>query len=137
MNTFHLEILSPERVFYTGECVSIVIPISDGMLGIMANHSPLSAAIPDGELSFTKPSGEKVICAVSNGIADVTDNRVRVLCETALSPDEIDADKERRDAEKATDEIKKKQSKVDYKLWQLSFNRSINRLKVKKNKINF
>ena len=42
---FHLEILSPERTFYNGDCVSLMVPISDGMLGIMAGHTPLTAAI--------------------------------------------------------------------------------------------
>ena len=46
---FHLEILSPERTFYNGDCVTLMVPISDGMLGIMAGHTPLTAAIVDGE----------------------------------------------------------------------------------------
>ena len=53
MKSFHLEILSPERNFYTGECISLVVPISDGMLGIMAGRTPLTAAISDGEVIFT------------------------------------------------------------------------------------
>lgn len=130
MDTFYLEILSPERVFYKGECHSLVIPISDGMIGIMAHHTPLTAAIPDGEISFTKPDGERVICAVTRGMADVNDNRVRVLCESALTPDEIDTEAERREAETAKNELKKKQSHKDYLLWQFSFNKAVNRLKV-------
>ncbi len=136
METFHLEILSPERAFYTGDAVSMVIPTSDGMMGIMANHSPLAAAIPDGAISFTKPSGEKVICAVNRGMVDVGDNRVILLCESALSPDEIDEEAERRELELSKSEMKKEQSKKDYKLWKLSFDQSVNRLKVKKNQKN-
>ena len=36
---FQLEILTPERAFYRGECISVIVPVSDGMLGIMANHT--------------------------------------------------------------------------------------------------
>ena len=36
MRTFHLEILNPERVFYRGDCVSLIVPNSEGMLGEMA-----------------------------------------------------------------------------------------------------
>ena len=36
LKPFHLEILSPERSFYRGDCLSLVVPISDGMLGIQA-----------------------------------------------------------------------------------------------------
>ena len=131
MNTFMLEILSPERVFYSGECVSLILPVGDGMMGIMANHTPLTAAIPDGEITLTKPDGEKLICAVMRGMADVTGNRVRILCEAALSPDEIDEEQERRDAETARIEMQRHESEKEYKLWQLSFNKAVNRLKVK------
>ncbi len=138
MNTFYLEILSLERKFYTGECLSIMLPISDGMVGIMANHSPMAAAIPDGEITFTKPDGENVTCVVTNGMADVGNNRVRLLCETAIFPDEINEDEERRQANEAVIEMKKQQSHKDYILWKLSFNKSITRLRIKnkENKIN-
>ena len=51
---FQLEILTPERAFYRGECISVIVPVSDGMLGIMANHTPMTAAITDGEVVFTQ-----------------------------------------------------------------------------------
>ena len=132
MNTFHLEILSPERVFYKGDCVSMVFPTNRAMMGVMANHSPLSAAIPDGVITFTKPDGEKIVCAVTRGMVDVGENRVILLCESALAPDEIDEEAERREIELSKMEMKKTQSKKDYKLWKLSFDKSVNRLKVKK-----
>ena len=131
MNTFYLEILSPERVFYRGECVSIVMPTGDGMLGIMANHAPLCASIEDGEVVFTKPDGETVICAVMRGIADMTDNHLHLLCESALAPDEIDAEAERRLADEAEKEMRNKQIEHDFAIWQMTFKNAMNRLRVK------
>ena len=90
MKTFHLEILSPERPFYDGECVSLIAPISDGMVGIMADHTPFTAAVMDGEVLFTLPDGTKRSCAVANGMLDITSNDARLLCESALAPEEID-----------------------------------------------
>ena len=49
MDTFHLEILSPETPFYKGDCLSLVLPISDGMIGIMAHHPAMTAVIGDEE----------------------------------------------------------------------------------------
>lgn len=135
MDTFFLEILSPERTFYEGECLSLSVPITDGMLGIMAHHTPLTAAIEDGEISFTKPDGEKVFCVVQRGMVDFNDNEAKLLCESVLYRDEIDEAKELEAVEEARLELKKQQGEKDYKLWQLSLNKSINRLKVKtKNK---
>ena len=131
MNTFHLEILSPERQFYRGECLSLVIPISDGLIGIMANHSPLTAAIQDGELTFTKPSGEKTVCAVTNGMVDVSDNVVKVLCESVILPEEIDEEKERRSKDEALLQLKNKQGHKDYVLSKLALAKAVNNLRVK------
>ncbi len=131
MNTFYLEVLSPDRAFYRGECVSLVMPIGDGMMGVMAGHTPLTASISDGEVKFTKPDGETIICAVMQGMVDVTDNHVRLLCESALAPDEIDADAERRAAEEAMLAMQRKQSQREFALWQLSFQKAVTNLRVK------
>ncbi len=137
MKTFHLEVLSPDRTFYKGECVSLVMPVGDGMMGIMAYHTPLTSSISDGEVRFTKPDGEVVVCAVTEGMVDVSDNHVKLLCGSALSPDEIDAEAERRAAEEAMREMKKKQSQRDFAVWQLTFQNAVNHLRIKnKNNIN-
>ena len=131
MKTFYLEILSPERTFYEGECLSLTVPISDGIIGIMADHTPLTAAINDGEITFLKPNNEQINCAVMRGMIHVTDNKAQVLCEAVLSPEEIDEEEEKRNADEAAFAMKKQQSKKDFIMWQLSFNKSVNRLKIK------
>ena len=131
MDTFYLEILSPTRTFYAGECVSLTLPISDGMIGIMAHHTDLCVAIEDGEINFTLPNGEKVTCAVTRGMADFTNNRAQILCESALHPEEIDEEEEARLLEEAKLELNKKQSEKEYAIWQLSLNKAINNLKIK------
>lgn len=131
MDTFYLEILSPTRTFYAGECVSLSMPISDGMIGIMAHHTDLCAVIEDGEINFTLPNGEKITCATTRGMVDFTNNRAQILCETALYPDEIDEEEEANLLEEAKLELNKKQGEKEYALWQLSLNKAVNHLKVK------
>ncbi|MBR0303884.1 MAG: ATP synthase F1 subunit epsilon [Clostridia bacterium] len=132
MKTFHLEILSPDREFYSGECVSMTIPLDDGSYGVMADHVPLVAAVIPGEVTFTKPDGECVIVAVSQGMVDVGDNSVKLLCESALRPDEIDEERERREAESAAEDMKGKQSYKEYMLSQITLARAMNNLRVKR-----
>lgn len=132
MKTFHLEILSPERAFFTGECVSLTVPLHDGMYGIMADHVPLTAAIIPGELSFTTPDGARSVCAVSQGMIDVEGGVVKVLCESALAPDEIDEERERLAAESAAEDMKGRQSYKEYMLSQVTFAHAVNNLRVKK-----
>ncbi len=131
MNKFYLEILTPERIFYRGDCLSLIVPITDGMLGIQAHREPITASVTAGEAYYTKPDGEKILFSISGGMIDVDKNRVSLLCEYALLPQEIDEEKERREAEAARSELAKKQSERDYKLSQLLLNNAINNLKIK------
>lgn len=131
MRTFHLEILTPEKPFYIGECVSLVIPISDGMLGIMAGHPPLTAAIHNGCVSYTLPDGTKTECAVSRGMLNVDANGARLLCDYAALPENIDEEEERLDIEEALNAMKEKQSHAEYITTQLTLAKAFNNLKVK------
>lgn len=131
MTPFYLEILTPERALYRGECVSLVVPVADGMLGIMANRLPLTAAVTEGEASYTLPDGTRVFCAVSPGMVDVSRGRVQLLCDTVLYPDEIDEAEERRRAEAERLRLREKQAHRDYVLSQLAFARAVNNLRVK------
>ena len=131
MNSFHLEILSPERVFYRGECLSLIVPIDDGMLGIMANCETITASLSIGEAYYTRPDGEKILFSISGGMIDVQGLNVTLLCESALLPEEIDAERERQDAENARAELKKAQSRRDYLLSRHILMDAVNNLKVK------
>ncbi|MBE6992144.1 MAG: F0F1 ATP synthase subunit epsilon [Ruminococcaceae bacterium] len=131
MASFHLEILTPERVFYRGECISLIVPITDGMLGIMAHREPITASITYGEAYYTKPDGEKILFSVSGGMIDVIDNTVTLLCSSALLPEEIDEETERREAEKARSEMVQQHAYRDYQLSKILLANAINNLKVK------
>ena len=131
MEIFHLEILSPERTFYNGDCVSLIVPVSDGMMGIMAHHEPMTAAVSVGEVVFSKPDGEKITCAVSRGMLDISSNDARLLCDWAVDINELEAEKEKRaayDARLAEDE---KKGLIDYRKTQLAFAKAVNTLKNK------
>ena len=131
MTPFRLEILTPEKPFFEGNCVSLVMPTSDGMIGILAKHSPLVAAIHDGKIVFTHPDGSVRVCAVTRGMVRVSSSGVRVLCESAIAPEDIDVEKERLAMQEAELELRKKQSYEEYMASQLAFAKAINRLKVK------
>ncbi len=132
MTTFHLEILSPERTFYNGDCVSLVAPIRDGMLGIPANHTPLTAAISDGEAVFTLPDGTRRVCAVASGMVDVSKNDARILCESVCAPEEVDEERERMALQDAQVALSEHMAYKDYVLTQLAFAQAFNKLRVKK-----
>ncbi len=132
MKTFHLEILTPERPFYIGDCSSLVVPLADGLFGILADHAPFTAALVPGEVAFTAADGSRRVCAIASGMVDISRSDVKLLCEKALSPAEIDEEKERIAAEQARVEMQRRQSRKDYMLSQLAFSRAVSNLRVKK-----
>ncbi len=136
MTAFKLMVLSPNRAFYIGDCISLIVPLEDGAYGIQGNHAPLSAAIVPGEVIFTKPDGTKVNCAVSRGLVDVSPEDVKILSESVLSPDEIDEEQEKKDLAKASAETRGEQSYKDFRLSQLMMAKAIENLRIKKRQDN-
>ena len=134
MNTFQVSILSLERPFYVGECVSLVVPVTDGMLGIQANHPPFTAAIVGGPLTFTLPDGTRRVCAVSRGMIDISKNDPRILCESIVAPEEVENEKARRALEDAMIEIDEAKGRRDYITSQIAFAKAFNDLKIKNRK---
>ncbi len=132
MNVFTLEVLAAEKPFYEGECVSLVIPLSDGQYGIQAKHNNTFAAIIPGELKITLPDGKEIIAAVSEGMVKIENNHVLILVDTAEKPEEIDENRAKHSAAQAKEAILQKKSIQDYHAAQAKMARAINRLRVKK-----
>ncbi|MBO4783373.1 MAG: ATP synthase F1 subunit epsilon [Lachnospiraceae bacterium] len=131
MNSFTLHILAAERNFYEGECESLVVPITDGSYGIMANHKNMVAAIVPGIMEYSIPEGERVVVCVSQGILIVADNDVKVLVDTVETPEEIDENRAKAAAEQAKEAMLQKKSIQEYKSAQMRIAREMNRLKLK------
>lgn len=131
MNTFSLHILAAERSFYEGDCISLVVPLTDGLYGIQSKHRNMVAAIVPGIMEYSLPNEERVEACVSQGILIVADNDVKVLVDTVETPDEIDENRARLAAEEAKEALLQKQSIQEYKSAQMRIAREMNRLKVK------
>lgn len=131
MDTFDLCVYSADKPFYEGECVSLVIPVSDGQYGIQAHHMNMISAVVTGEMTFTAPDGAVWVAAVSNGLVKVEDNSVLILVDTAERPDEIDKNRAERDAAEAKEAILQKRTIIEYRDAHAKLARALNRLKVK------
>lgn len=132
MNSFSLIAFAAEKPLYEGECVSLVFPTKDGSQGILATHNNMIAAIVPGMLKITKPDGEEVIAAVSEGLIKVENNQVLLLVDTAERPEEIDENRAKEAAARAKEIILQKKSRQDYYAAQAKMARALSRLKVKK-----
>jgi F-type H+-transporting ATPase subunit epsilon len=98
-----LEIVTPERLAYSDEVDAVVLPGSEGELGVLPHHAPLLTTLGTGELRYRK-GGQEESFAIVGGFLQVRPDRVVVMAETADMASEIDLEKAqeaRREAEKA------------------------------------
>ena len=79
--TFSLNVITPEKVFYSNEVASVTVHGSDGYLGVLAHHAPLITTLEPGPLCITEPDEKKVTFSVNKGIMEVRKNKVVVLAD--------------------------------------------------------
>ena len=98
-----LEIVTPEKLAYQDEVDSVVLPGSEGELGVLPHHAPLVSTLGAGELRLRK-GGQEESFAIVGGFLQVLPDKVVVMAETADMASEIDLEKAqeaRRQAEQA------------------------------------
>ncbi len=98
-----LEIVTPERLAFSGEVDAVVLPGIDGELGVLPHHAPLVSTLGVGELRY-RTGGREESFAIAGGFLQVRPDKVVVMAETADLAAEIDVEKAqeaRREAEKA------------------------------------
>ncbi|MEH2524245.1 MULTISPECIES: F0F1 ATP synthase subunit epsilon [unclassified Bradyrhizobium] len=89
MATFHFDLVSPEKLAFSGEVDQVDVPGVEGDFGVLSGHAPVVAAVRPGILTITADGRhEKII--VLGGLAEVSDNRVTVLADVATSIADVD-----------------------------------------------
>jgi F-type H+-transporting ATPase subunit epsilon len=89
MATFHFDLVSPEKMAFSGEVDQVDVPGVEGDFGVLAGHAPVVAAIRPGILTLiTGGSKQKII--VLGGVAEISDKGLTVLADVATSLDELD-----------------------------------------------
>jgi F-type H+-transporting ATPase subunit epsilon len=132
---FKLSIVTPERIFFEDEVKSLVVPGTEGYLGVLSNHAPIITGLIPGRIEFADGEGKVVLVAVSKGFLEVSNNTATILCDAAERADDIDIER----AQKAYDEAKAKlgatgklRQNIDTQAEKEALERAANRIKVYK-----
>jgi F-type H+-transporting ATPase subunit epsilon len=89
MATFHFDLVSPEKLAFSGEVDQVDIPGLEGDFGVLAGHAPVVAAIRPGILTIiTGGTRERVI--VLGGLAEMSERGLTVLADVATSLEDLD-----------------------------------------------
>ena len=125
-----LELATPTRMVVAETVDEVVVPGSEGYFGVLPGHAPLLATLGIGELTYRIGRDERHV-AVAGGFAEVRNDKVIVLADSAETPADID----RARAEKARDRAEARLSgrnaeEVDYTRAAAALARAVTRLQV-------
>ena len=134
---FRLSIVTPEKIFYDDDIVSLVVPGTEGYLGVLSNHAPLITALKPGRIEFKDKDDNVFFLSVTNGFIEVSNNKASLLCNAAEYANDIDIERAEQALEKAKSNIKDYQSgnkEIDIQTERDAVERAKNRIKIFKEK---
>ena len=127
----YIEIITPDKTFFSGEIEMLIYPTSDGERGIMYNHTPMVTPVVPGEIRMLN-NGKWKKAAVSEGFLEVSPDMTVMIIDTAEWPEEIDIQRAEDALARAVKRLKEKQSETE-RLWtERAAERARTRLKVTK-----
>jgi len=89
MANFHFELVSPEKLLFSGDVERVDVPGAEGDFGVLAEHAPLVTALRPGILTVHGAGGHQKI-VVLGGFAEVLANGLTVLADVAEAVEDID-----------------------------------------------
>jgi F-type H+-transporting ATPase subunit epsilon len=106
MATFTFELVSPERVLFSGPVAQVVVPGADGDMTILASHAPVMTVLRSGVVSVAEDKGASLRLFVAGGFADVTPAGLTILAEQAIPVSEIDPEKVAANMKNAEEDLR-------------------------------
>jgi len=123
------EIVTAERVLFSGEVDVVMAPGVEGQLGILPHHAPLITALQPGELIVRKGDEEEIF-VVGGGFMEVAHNKVTILADSAERADEIDVERALAAKQRAEARLAEKRAEdVDYARAEAALRRALARLR--------
>lgn len=128
-STLQLEIVTPDKVVVSQPVDYVGVPGVEGEFGVLPHHVPLLSALAIGDLYF-RTDGKTEHVFISGGFAEVSDNRLTVLAESAERGESIDVARAQAAKERAEARLAAKQADMDMTRAQLALQRAVERLHV-------
>ena len=131
MGKVNLEVVTPEKVMVSQEVDMVVAPGVLGEFGVLEGHVPFLSWIVPGELHYTSGTQTESF-VVSGGFAEVSNDRVSVLVDSAEKAHEIDVERARSAMERAKARLEKGRDveDIDFTRAEAALKRAIIRIKV-------
>lgn len=131
-NAFLVRIISPDRTFYEGEAVMLECRTTEGEIGILKNHIPLTAVLAPGVCRIKESETEVKVAALIGGFIEILQDSVTILAEIAEWPDEIDIKRAEEARARAERRLTEKKPDTDLARASTALQRSIARIEAAK-----
>lgn len=128
-NGIHLEVVTPEKRVVAEIVDEVVLPGSQGYLGVLPGHAPLLTDLGIGELTFRR-GGRRHYVALAWGFAEILPERVTVLAEIAERAEEVDRERAGKARDRAIERLTSRGGDVDWDRAKVALERSLVRLQV-------
>lgn len=125
MATFHFDLVSPEKLAFSGEVDQVDVPGVEGDFGVLAGHAPVVAAVRPGILTITTGGTHQKII-VLGGLAEVSEKGLTVLADVATSLQDLDRAQFAETISAMEENLKEKEgSELDHAIERLDHFKSI------------
>ena len=113
--TIHVDVVSAEESIFSGLAEMVVVPGTEGELGIYPRHAPLLTRIKPGSIRIKKPDTDKEeLIYVSGGMLEIQPGVVTVLADTAIRGADLDEARALEAKRAAEEAMKNRGSDIDY-----------------------
>jgi F-type H+-transporting ATPase subunit epsilon len=105
MAAFHFELVSPEKLLFSGAVESVVAPGADGQFTVLKDHAPVMTTLKPGVVSVAAGEGKVEKLFVRGGFADVSAGGFTILAEQAIALADIDVARLEADIKDAREDL--------------------------------
>ncbi len=129
---FEVQIITPDRIFYTGKGDMIEFTTASGQIGVYKNHIPLTTVLSPGIVTIHRQGEEDVTAAVHSGFAEILPEKVTLLAEIAEWPHEIDKSRAEAAMKRAQERLANRTEEIDVMRAEFALRKALVRIDIAK-----
>ena len=124
-----LQIISPEgSILKDVMTEAVVIPVTEGSMGILYNHAPMVTTLRIGVLRYKQGNAYSRV-AIAGGFLELSNNRITVLADTAETGESIDVLRAQEARKRAEARLRERKANTDRARAEAALQRAVARLK--------
>lgn len=129
-SSFELKIITPDRIFYEGTVDMLEMNTTEGEIGVLPGHIPMTVIIKPGVAKIYETNGETKEAAMHAGFVEILPDKVTVLAEIAEWPGEIDIARAEAARARAEARLQEKDPSMDMQRAEIALLRALARINV-------